>query len=140
LIGDEDAPFLLPEAMREEIVAHARAEAPRECCGVIGGRAGHATRLDRLTNLEPGVDRYRIDDAELYRVYRELDDAGADIVAIYHSHPVSAAYPSRTDVALAMWPDAVYLICSLADPTAPDLRAFRIRDGQITETPLTTKD
>lgn len=117
-------------------MAHARAEAPRECCGVIGGGAGQPTRLERLTNLEPGVTRYRIDDAEVYRLYRELDDVGAEIVAIYHSHPVSAAHPSATDVALAMWPDAVYLICSLVDPTAPDLRAFRIRDGLITETPL----
>ncbi len=132
------APVLLPKAMRDEIVAHARAEAPRECCGVIGGRAGQPTRLERLTNLEPGVTLYRIDDAELYRVYRELDAAGADILAIYHSHPVSPAYPSATDVALAAWPDACYLICSLADPAAPDLRAFRIRGNQITEAPIVT--
>ena len=131
-----EAPFALSSPMRDEIVAHARAEAPRECCGVIGGRDGQPTRLERLTNLEPGVALYRIDDAELYRVYRELDADGADILAIYHSHPASAAYPSATDVALAMWPDACYLICSLADPAAPDLRGFRIRDGQISETPI----
>ena len=119
--------------MRDEIVAHARAEAPRECCGLVAGRDGRPTELFRLTNLEPGTDLYRIDDAELYRVYRQLEDRGEEILVIYHSHPVSPAYPSRTDVSLAFWSDAYYVICSLAGPGAPVLRAFRIVDGAITE-------
>ena len=61
---------------------------------------------------------------------------GAEIVAIYHSHPESPAYPSATDVELAFWPEAVYLICSLADPSQPTIRAFRIRDGAIAEVAL----
>jgi proteasome lid subunit RPN8/RPN11 len=123
----------LPEAMREEIVAHARAEAPRECCGVIAGRNGQPTRLYRLTNLEPGVDRYLVDDEEVYRVYREIEDGGDDLLAIYHSHPVSVAYPSQTDVALAFWEEAFYVICSLERPEAPVIRAFRIVGEEITE-------
>jgi [CysO sulfur-carrier protein]-S-L-cysteine hydrolase len=131
-----DPPFELPRTMREQIVQHARRDAPRECCGVIGGREGNVETLYPLTNLDQGTDFYRIDDAELFAVYRQIDDAGGEIVAIYHSHPVSPAYPSPTDVRLAAWPDAHYLICSLADPEQPDLRAFRIVDGEIREVAL----
>lgn len=122
--------------MRERIVAHARRELPRECCGLIGGAAGNASELHELTNLEAGVDRYLIDDAEVYRIYREWDDRGFEIVAIYHSHPTSPAHPSATDVSLAFWSEATYLICSLEDPEAPSLRAFRIVDERISEIPI----
>ena len=117
--------------MREEIVAHARAEAPRECCGLIAGRDGRATRLYRLVNVEPDVTRYRVDDAELFRVYRDFNDRGEDVLVIYHSHPATPAYPSPTDLDLAAWPDAFYVICSLAVPDAPAVRAFRIVEGRI---------
>ncbi|HEU0115754.1 MAG TPA: M67 family metallopeptidase [Thermomicrobiales bacterium] len=131
-----DPPFVLPREMREQIVAHARRDAPRECCGVIGGRAGRVETLYPLTNLDRGTDFYRIDDVELFQVYQRIDAGGGEIVAIYHSHPVSPAYPSPTDVRLAAWPDAHYLICSLADPEQPVLRAFRIVDGAIREVAL----
>lgn len=127
-------PFLLPAAMRDEIVAHARAEAPRECCGLIAGRDGVPERLFRLTNVAPGTTLYEIAPEELYELeFRTLPAAGLDVVAIYHSHPASPPRPSPTDVALAFWPDAVYLICSVADPERPDLRAFRIRDGAVSD-------
>ena len=129
----------LPEAMREEIVAHARAEAPRECCGVIAGRDGEPTRLYRLRNLEPGVDRYLIDDEEVYRVYREIEEGGDELLAIYHSHPVSVAYPSKTDVALAFWEEAFYVICSLEHPAAPVIRAFRIVGERIDEVVVSSR-
>lgn len=131
------ASLMLPSSMRDQIVAHAREHAPRECCGVIGGKDGQATSFHRLTNLESGTDFYRIDDTELFRVYRDIDGRDDDILAIYHSHPVSPAYPSKTDVALAAWPDAFYLICSLQNPGQPDLHAFRIVAEQIIETDLT---
>jgi proteasome lid subunit RPN8/RPN11 len=123
----------LPRAMREEIIAHARAEAPRECCGLIAGKDGALLRLYRLTNIAPGNTLYEIAPEEIYRVDRECASAGWEIAVIYHSHPATPAYPSPTDVSLAFWPDAAYLICSLADPNAPSLRAFRIVDGQISE-------
>lgn len=68
--------------------------------------------------------------------FRELPAQGMEIVAIYHSHPVSPAYPSQTDLDLAFWPEAVYIICSLADPDSPVVRGFRLRDGAVTEIDL----
>jgi proteasome lid subunit RPN8/RPN11 len=123
----------LQHAMHDEIIEHARAEAPRECCGIIGGREGELTELHRMTNLYPGEDFYEPDGMEVYERYRDLDDRGLEIAAIYHSHPVSVAYPSVRDVEHAGWPDSVYLICSLEHPDNPVIRAFRIVDGTITE-------
>lgn len=126
-------PLHLPAAMRDEIIAHARADAPRECCGIISGRDGKLVRLYRLPNTEPGVDRYLIDPNALYKAWRAIEEAGLEIAAIYHSHPMSIAYPSRTDVAEAHWPEAYYLICSLSNPDNPVVRAFQILDETIAE-------
>ena len=67
---------------------------------------------------------------------REIEDAGEELAAIYHSHTKSAAYPSQTDVNLAGWPDAVYVIVSLEEPESPDVRGFWIRDGEISDAGL----
>ena len=127
------ASLLLPGPIREEIVAHARGHAPRECCGVIAGKDGAPAQLHRLTNLEPGVSRYLVDDEEFYRIYWEIENRGESLLAVYHSHPVTVAYPSTTDVEFAFWPEAVYLICSLQIEDAPVIRGFRIVDGEISE-------
>lgn len=132
--------FPLSDEMREEIVAHARAEAPRECCGVIVGPPGAPRELNRLTNVYQGVDFYEPDAAELYRVYMDADVRGWEIQVIYHSHPVSPAYPSRRDVEHAGWPESVYVICSLEHAEAPVLRAFRIVDEQIAEVGIAPAD
>jgi proteasome lid subunit RPN8/RPN11 len=126
----------IPPEMRDDIIDHARDHAPRECCGVIAGSDGELTRLYRLTNVEPGTTRYLFDDAEFYQVYREIDAAGEDVQVVYHSHPATVAYPSKTDVEFAFWPEAVYVICSLEVPDAPVLRGFRIVDGRISEVTL----
>jgi proteasome lid subunit RPN8/RPN11 len=119
------------ESLIEEMVAHAREEAPNECCGMVGGGDGAAATVYRATNAEASPLRYSIAPGEQFRLMREIEDAGEELVAIYHSHTKSAAYPSQTDVNLAGWPDAVYVIVSLEDPEAPDVRGFWIRDGEI---------
>jgi proteasome lid subunit RPN8/RPN11 len=77
-----------------------------------------------------------MDPAEQLRVFNEIDEAGLDLVAIYHSHTRSPAYPSSTDVSLAYYPEAVYLIVSLAEMDKPDLRGFQIHDSKVTEIAL----
>jgi proteasome lid subunit RPN8/RPN11 len=119
--------------MWEAIVAHARQEWPRECCGLIAGADGVPAELIRVTNVYPGEDFFEMEPGELYRQYVAIEERGQEIVANYHSHPVSTAYPSVRDVAHAGWPEIVYLICSLEHPDAPVIRAFRIEDGKIRE-------
>jgi [CysO sulfur-carrier protein]-S-L-cysteine hydrolase len=124
--------------MRSAIIDHARREAPRECCGIIAGRDGTPVRLYPTRNIAQGNTLYEIDPAELIELeFREMPAQQTELVAIYHSHPVSPAYPSATDIRLAFWPEAIYLICSLADPELPVIRGFRIQDGEIAELSLT---
>ncbi len=118
-----------------EIVEHARAEAPNECCGMVASRDGVAAAVHRATNAAASPLRYEIDGAEQYRIQMEIDEADLDLGAIYHSHTRSAPYPSQTDINLAFYPDAVYVIVGLADGDA-DVRAFRIRDGEVAEAEL----
>jgi proteasome lid subunit RPN8/RPN11 len=129
--------FRLSEQMRAAIVDHAIRDAPRECCGIIAGREGVPIQLYETRNVAAGNRFYEIDPAQLIELeFRELPAQDAEIVAIYHSHPESPAFPSATDVELAYWPDAVFLICSLADRERPEIRGFRIRDGAIHEVSL----
>ncbi len=118
------------------IIDHARQEAPRECCGLLGGRDYEVECAYRITNTEPGVTRYLMDAEEQFRAFRDLDERGLELVGIYHSHPATQAYPSQTDTSLAFYPDSVYLICSLQVPEQPVVRAFRILDGEIQEIPI----
>ena len=128
--------LIVPGPIRDEIIAHARDHFPRECCGILAGKQGGITQLYRLTNLEQGVDRYLFDDEELYKVYWQIENRGEELLAIYHSHPVTVAYPSKTDVAFAFWPEAVYLICSLEHVDDPVIRGYRIVEEAISEIEL----
>ena len=122
---------LSPELF-EDILDHARSEAPNECCGMIASRNGEAVRVYRATNAASSPLRYEIDGAEQYRIQMEIEDSRLDLGAIYHSHTRTEPYPSQTDINLAFYPDVLYLIVGLAGQD-PELRAFAIRDGQVRE-------
>ena len=121
----------------DEIVAHARADVPNECCGMVAGHSGRATRVYRARNAEESPFRYVIHPQDQFRITMEIEDRGEEIAAIYHSHTKSPAEPSQTDINLAEnWPDPVYLICSLAPADAPEIRAWSIGDGSVEEVEL----
>jgi len=137
VVGPALAPLMrISQSLVDEIVAHARQDLPNECCGMVGGGGEEARTVYRAENAEASPLRYSIDAKEQFRLMRAIEDAGEELVGIYHSHTKSAAYPSQTDVNLAGWPDAVYLIVSLAEPGAPDLKGFWIREGKIAEAEL----
>jgi proteasome lid subunit RPN8/RPN11 len=119
----------------DEMVSHALEDAPDECCGMIASRDGEAVNLYRATNAAHSPLRYEIDGAEQYRIQMAIDEAGLDLGAIYHSHTRSEPYPSQTDINLAFYPDAVYVIVGVA-ADEPDVRAFTIRDGQVARAEL----
>jgi proteasome lid subunit RPN8/RPN11 len=122
-------------ALYDEMVEHARAEAPNECCGMIASNNGEAVTVFRAENAAASPLRYEIDGAEQYRIQMEIDDAGLDLGAIYHSHTRSRPYPSQTDINLAFYPETLYVIVGLAGDE-PEVRAFHIRDGQVAEAEL----
>lgn len=120
----------------DQMIEHALQEAPNECCGMVAARDGQAVEVFRAVNAAASPLRYEIDGAEQYRIQMEIDDADLELGAIYHSHTRTDPYPSQTDINLAFYPDAVYLIVGVADPQAPQLRGYRIRDGQVSEADL----
>lgn len=126
----------LPQQYVAEMVGHALEDNPNECCGILAGPGGRVVKLYRMTNTEHSPFRYNMDARELYVTYREIEDKGWDLVAIYHSHTHSPAYPSATDVRLATWPEAYYILVSLMEQGNPAVRAFRITDGQVKEEEL----
>jgi proteasome lid subunit RPN8/RPN11 len=128
----------LPQKFIDEMIAHAREEAPNECCGIIAGQYGRAVKLFRARNAEVSPYRYNVDPQDLFGMHRECAEKGWEFLAIYHSHTGSEAYPSPTDIRLAYWPEAYYLIVSLKDPENPEVRAFRIIDGAVSEEELAT--
>ena len=124
----------------DEIVAHARDDAPNECCGMVAGRDGRALAVHRTRNIHASPLRYEIDPQEQLQVLQAIEDADAVLGAIYHSHTRSEPVPSQTDVNLARWwPEPLYIIVGLAGPDT-DVRAFRIVDGAVSEAALEVED
>ena len=125
----------LPRHYVDEMIAHAVEDAPNECCGIIAGKDGVAVKFFRAKNSEASPYRYSVDSKDLLKIFRECEENDWSFLAIYHSHTASEAYPSPTDVRLAYWPEAYYILVSLADKD-PVVRAFRIVDGAVSEEPI----
>ena len=123
----------LPRAIRDEMIAHALEGRPNEVCGLLAGREDRINRSYRARNKERSPVRYEIEPTDLLRIFREIDDADLEHIGIYHSHTHTQAYPSATDIRLAYYPDALYFIVSLMDERTPQVRAFRIVDGRVSE-------
>ena len=122
----------------KEIVEQGLREFPNECCGVIAANGdGRLVKVFPMKNADASPATYRLDGMEQLHVFDELDDRGWELWAIYHSHTHSDAYPSGTDRRLAFYPDAWYMVLSLADREKPELRSFFIRDGEVQEEELT---
>jgi proteasome lid subunit RPN8/RPN11 len=134
----------IPRAIRDQIVAAARAEYPNEMAGLIVGDrpaadGGQAVRWEPTRNKAASPYRYEIDPNDLLRLTIETDDAGEVFWGIVHSHTHTPAVPSPTDIGLAFYPDSLYILVSLSDDEAdqqtgePSVRAWRILDGEVHE-------
>jgi len=147
----------IPRQILDEMIAHARELDPYECCGLLAGTNGTVSRHYRITNtvakdaraveVFDGADvkqlahlsdqtkaevAYFMDPKEMLAAFKDMRQRNLDLTVIYHSHTHSPAYPSATDVGLAYYPDTAYLIISLEHKTTPDLRAYWIKDRQVT--------
>jgi len=147
----------IPRQILDEMVAHARSLDPYECCGLLAGQDGTVSRHYRITNTvakdaqavevfdaanvkqladlsekRKAEVAYFMDPKEMLAAFKDMRECELDLAVIYHSHTHSPAYPSMTDVGLALYPDAAYLIISLENKTAPDVRAYSIKDQQVT--------
>lgn len=125
----------IPDKIFKEMLEHARGAHPEECCGLLAGSGGRVEKHYRMTNTHHSPVSYFMDPKEQFAAFRDMRESGSELVAIYHSHPHTQAYPSATDVRLAFYPDATYIIISL-EHAEPEANAFRIVDGKITSEPL----
>jgi [CysO sulfur-carrier protein]-S-L-cysteine hydrolase len=125
-----------PELL-EQVVAHAREEAPNECCGVLAVELGsppRAVRAYRAVNTAASPLRFEIDGREVLSLIEQIESEGLELGAIYHSHTRTAPYPSQTDVNFAAhWPGVEWLIVGLADREAHEVRSYLIDDGRVEE-------
>jgi [CysO sulfur-carrier protein]-S-L-cysteine hydrolase len=128
----------ISQALVDEMVAHAREDLPNECCGMVAGADGEATSVIRVENAAASPLRYEMDPKAQYEAWKSIEDDGKELLAIYHSHTKSAAYPSQTDVNQAVaWPDQVYVIVSLEDADSPDVKGYWLKDLRIADAEIT---
>jgi proteasome lid subunit RPN8/RPN11 len=121
----------------DEMIEHAREDAPNECCGLLGGTADEVATVYRAANAEASPFRYSIAPREQLELMNRIEEAGQDLVGIYHSHTRTPAHPSQTDINLASgWPDAVYFIVSLEKTDEPVVNAFRISGSTVEDVDL----
>jgi proteasome lid subunit RPN8/RPN11 len=126
----------IPRGLYEQMIEHARAEAPDECCGMVAGRDGEAVKVYQATNIEHSHLRFMIDPKEQLRIDQDIEQSGLELTAIYHSHTRTAPKPSETDLIFAkLWPGVLWVIVGLAG-NEPEVRLWRIDDGQAAETDL----
>jgi len=119
--------LVIPSEVYDGMVQHCVEGMPNEACGFLGGKDGIADRLYRMTNAAASPVFYRPDDREMLAALKDMDDSGLDVASIFHSHVATPAYPSPTDIREAHYPDAVYIIVSLADREKPHAAGFLIR-------------
>jgi proteasome lid subunit RPN8/RPN11 len=125
-----EAPIEVRQAVLDELVAHAREEAPIECCGVLVGSARRIERAVRARNKLGSPTRYLIDPADQIAAMKSARERGEAVVGFYHSHPSSSPAPSETDRAEAAYPGHCYLIVSPGSATeSPQVRGFRLQDS-----------
>lgn len=121
----------------DEMIDHSRRENPNECCGILVGRDDVISQIFRVKNSAPSPYRYVMDPGEMMEVMRETDRQGIDLIAFYHSHTHSPAYPSETDTRMALesgWVDFCYVLVSLEDKVKPDVRFFVIdAEGNVSD-------
>jgi proteasome lid subunit RPN8/RPN11 len=132
------AVLTIDRAIRDAIVAHARADHPDEACGIVAGPAGsdRPARFVPMANAERSPTFYRFDSMEQFKVWREMDERDEEPLVIYHSHSATEAYPSRTDISYASEPNAHYVLVSTRDADGLgefQFRSFRIVDGVVSE-------
>lgn len=126
----------IDQSTYDAIVAHARRDHPDEACGLVAGRDGRPTRVIEMTNAARSPTFYEMDPLEQLRVFNSLEDESEELLVIYHSHTATEAYPSRTDVSIAGYPEAHYVLVSTREPESEEFRSFRIVEGVVTEEPV----
>lgn len=128
--------IFIPENILNQIIEHSKKEAPNEGCGILAGKEGYVEKVYAMTNIDKSHSTFFMDAKEQLKVMKEIRNLGLEMVGIYHSHPLTQAYPSAHDVELAFYPDVSYVIVSLKEMNNPSVKSFKIKEGKISEEEL----
>jgi proteasome lid subunit RPN8/RPN11 len=121
----------IPQAIHDDMVAHAREGFPLEVCGILGGSGEIVSMIYRMTNTDASNEHFMMEPKEQFAVVKDLRAKGLSMLSVYHSHPESPARPSEEDIKLALTPDVSYIIVSLADAAGPVVKSFKISNGSV---------
>lgn len=127
----------IPRQIQEAIVEQAEREKPLECCGLLAGSGNLVTHHYQIRNADQSPTTYLMEPREQFWAMTNIRQNQLDLLAIYHSHTHTPAYPSPTDIRLAFYPDSFYLIVTLMDHQ-PGLRLFQIRENNVVEQTIET--
>ena len=122
----------IPKTLYDEVIAHCQREYPKEACGIFAGAREIVAQVYPMVNVEASPIGYAMDPKEQLRVMKRLREQQQEWLAVYHSHTASPAYPSPVDVSYSVSPDLSYVLVSLKDRARPEIKSYRIRDGEIT--------
>jgi len=125
--------LIIPRDLFDEILEHCSSAFPNEACGILAGKEGRVARVYAVTNIEPSPVSYFMDPGEQLHVQKQMRERKEEMVAIFHSHPQSPAYPSAKDVNLAVYEDTFYVIVGLSEGKVNEIRAFTITEGNVRE-------
>ena len=128
----QERPLKIPQLLYNEVIAHCLGKYPKEACGILAGCEGRVEQVYSMTNVEDSPIGYSMDPKEQLQVMKAMRERCQEMLAIYHSHTASAAYPSPVDVRLAVYPEVSYVLVSLKDQAKPEMKSYRIQDGGIT--------
>jgi len=128
----------ISEEIFDEMIAHCKEAVPNEACGILAGKGGEVSKIYKMTNIEKSSVSYFMDSKEQFKVMKDIRANNLSMLAIFHSHPSSQAYPSEKDKSLAFYEDCVYIIVSLAEKE-PVAKGFSIREGSIKEIGISIK-
>jgi len=126
----------IPHTIMEQMIDHAKREYPHECCGLLAGHGIEVFRIYETTNRDRSRTSYFMEPKEQFKIFKDIRKKGLELKAIYHSHPDHPAYPSRKDVELAYYPDAVYIIISIDSDRNTVVKGFNIVDSKVSETEI----
>jgi proteasome lid subunit RPN8/RPN11 len=121
----------IPQAIHDDMIAHAKEGFPLEVCGILGGTGESVSAIYRMTNTDASNEHFMMDPREQFSVVKDLRAKGLAMLAIYHSHPETPARPSEEDIKLALTPEVSYVIVSLADSAVHDIKSYKISSGNV---------
>lgn len=131
----------LKKSQLAEIIAHCRETFPNEACGILAGKNEQIEKIYQTKNVSPApYTRYFIYPEEQFKIFKEIEKENSEMLAIYHSHTHTPAYPSATDCELVTYPDVFYLIISLVNPKEPVVKSYSIVEGKIKEEEVEIND